>query len=29
VMVCRVKTSRGWRAIDSETLAEKWRSPLR
>jgi len=23
-MVCRVKTSRGWRAIDSETLAEKW-----
>ena len=24
VMVCRVKTSRGWRAIDSETLAKKW-----
>ena len=24
VMVCRVKTSRGWRAIDSEALAEKW-----
>jgi len=24
VMVCRVKTSRGWRAIDAEALAEKW-----
>jgi hypothetical protein len=24
VMVCRVKTSRCWRAIDSEALAEKW-----
>ena len=24
VMVCRVKTSRGWRAIDADALAEKW-----
>ena len=24
VNVCRVKTSRGWRAIDETTLAEKW-----
>ena len=24
VMVCQVKTSRGWREIDSETLSKKW-----
>jgi hypothetical protein len=24
VMVCRVKTSRGWRAIDTDALAKKW-----
>ncbi len=24
VNVCRVKTSRGWRAIDADALAEKW-----